>query len=514
MLRVSFFRIIVVAIVLLGSVLLLLPNLLDRQSVSFLPASIQQLQLRLGLDLQGGSSLLLEVDEAAVRQSRMETLEGHVRTALRSEKYGYRDLKAGSDTVRFTLREDYNPGDAEQLLRKEIAEIIIEREGRVFQIGFDQLRWDNELKQVIGQTIEVIRRRVDETGTNEPTIQQQGRLRILVQLPGLDDPERLKNLLGRTAQMNFHLVDSRGLQGTRPFPGSMALSNADDGNLIAVQRRVMVSGEHLEDSQATFQDNQPVVSFRFNQTGGQRFGRVTADNVNERLAIVLDGTVISAPNINEPILGGSGIIQGSFSVAEAQDLSLLLRAGALPAPINIIEERTVGPTLGADSLSGGKWAASIGLALVAALMIASYGVFGLLAIVALAANLLLLVALLSALQATLTLPGLAGIALTIGMSVDANVLIFERIREELRNGKSPPSAINSGFDKAFVTIVDANITTLIAAVCLYIFGLGAIRGFAVTLTFGILASMFTAILFTRLMIVLWYNRVRPKQMVI
>ena len=513
MLRVSFFRIILVAIVLSGSALLLLPNFLDRQSTSFLPASIQQLQLRLGLDLQGGSSLLLEVDEAAVRQSRMETLEGHVRTALRSEKYGYRELKSNSEAVSFTLRPDYDLAEAEKLLHKDITEITILREDRTFRIGFDQTRWDKELKQVIGQTIEVIRRRVDETGTNEPTIQQQGRLRILVQLPGLDDPERLKNLLGRTAQMNFHLVDSRGLQGKRPYPGSIALPDTD-GNLMAIQRRVMVSGEHLEDSQATFQDNQPVVSFRFNQTGGQRFGRATADNVNERLAIVLDDTVISAPNINEPILGGSGIIQGSFSPAEVQDLSLLLRAGALPAPINIIEERTVGPTLGADSLSGGKWAASIGLALVTALMIASYGVFGLFAIIALAANLLLLLALLSALQATLTLPGLAGIALTIGMSVDANVLIFERIREELRHGKTPPSAINSGFDRAFVTIVDANITTLIAAVCLYVFGLGAIRGFAVTLTFGILASMFTAILFTRLMIVVWYNRFRPKKMAI
>ncbi|NQY82304.1 MAG: protein translocase subunit SecD [Alphaproteobacteria bacterium] len=514
MLKVSLFRVILVAVVLLGALLVMIPNTFDRQSLHFLPASIQQMQLRLGLDLQGGSSLLLEVDEDAVRESRMETLEGQVRTALRAEKLGYRGLQYSAANVRFTLRDDHNAEESERLLQREIAEVVVNRDGMNFTLGFSEPHWEAELHQIVEQTIEVIRRRVDETGTNEPTIQQQGRLRILVQLPGLDDPERLKNLLGRTAQMNFHLVDPRGLQGKRAFPGSLALPMADDGTLIAIERRVIVSGEHLEDSQATFQDNLPVVSFRFNQNGGQRFGHVTANNVNERLAIILDNTVISAPNIDEPILGGSGIIRGGFSLTQAQDLALLLRAGALPAPIAIIEERTVGPTLGADSLSSGKWAASVGLALVAALMIATYGLFGLLAIIALTVNLVLLMAMLSVLQATLTLPGLAGIALTIGMSVDANVLIFERVREELRNGKSPPASINSGFDKAFVTIIDANITTLIAAVCLYVFGLGAIRGFAVTLTFGIIASMFTAILLTRLMVVLWHNRVRPKQMTI
>lgn len=513
MLKFSLFRVAFVAVVIFGSGISLLPTFVPA-SHSFLPASLQQLTLRLGLDLQGGSSLLLEVDEKAVRERRMETLEGGVRTALRHEKYGYRDLRFSDQGVTFDLRGDFRVDDVERHLRRELPDVLVESQDKRFTLLFSEERWQFELQQVLQQTVEVIRRRIDETGTNEPSIQQQGRLRILVQLPGVDDPERLKKLLGRTAQMNFHLLDPRGLQNGRAHPGSVVMPMADGSGNVAVQRRVMVSGEHLEDAQTTFEQNAPVVSFRFNQTGGQRFGRVTADNVDQRLAIVLDKTVISAPNINEPILGGSGIIQGGFTVSSAQDLALLLRAGALPAPVTILEERSVGPTLGADSLEAGEQAAIVGLAAVSLLMIACYGLFGLLAIIALFINLVLLMAMLSMLQATLTLPGLAGIALTIGMSVDANVLIFERIREELRAGKSPPSAINTGFDRAFITIVDANLTTLFGAVCLYVFGLGAIRGFAITLTFGIIASMFSAIMMTRLMVVLWHNRARPKHMTI
>jgi preprotein translocase subunit SecD len=271
----------------------------------------------------------------------------------------------------------------------------------------------------------------------------------------------------------------------------------------------MVSGENLVDAQATFQDNQPVVSFRFDSVGARRFGDATRDNVGRRFAIVLDNKVISAPVIREPILGGSGIISGSFSVESAQDLALLLRAGALPAPLNILEERTVGPGLGADSIKAGGIACLIGAILVMGFMIAAYGLFGMFANLALIVNVLLIISAMSILQATLTLPGIAGIVLTMGMAVDANVLIYERIREETRNGRGPVMAIDAGFRRAFGTILDSNLTTVIAAALLFQFGTGPVRGFAVTLTIGIMASMFTAIMLTRLMVVTWLRRRRP-----
>jgi preprotein translocase subunit SecD len=338
-------------------------------------------------------------------------------------------------------------------------------------------------------------------------------------MPGIDDPERIKRLLGQTAKLNFHLVNESAsvsevvASGNVPVD-SMLLYEDDGGQQVpyVVLREVVVSGERLVDAAATTQDGRPIVSFRFDAQGGQIFGRVTTENVNRRLAIVLDDKVVSAPNIQSPILQSSGIITGSFTVQETVDLALVLRAGALPAPLEILEERTVGPGLGADSIAAGKLASIVGFVAVVVFMIASYGLFGIMATVALVFNLALILALLSVLGATLTLPGIAGIVLTIGMAVDANVLILERIKEEARNGRPPISAVDAGYKRALTTIIDSNLTTLIAALLLFNFGSGPIKGFAVTLSMGIVSSMFTAIMLTRLLMVIWLRRKRPSKL--
>jgi preprotein translocase subunit SecD len=372
----------------------------------------------------------------------------------------------------------------------------------------------------VDQSIEIIRRRIDETGVREPTIQRQGEERILVQLPGIDDPDRIKDLLKKTAKMTFHLIDETtsvtdALAGRVP-PGSVLMMSDQETDAsgepipYVVRKRVVVGGDTLVSAQSSFQENQPVVSFRFDSIGTRKFGEVTQENVGQRLAIVLDGKVISAPVIREPILGGSGVISGRFTVQETIDLALLLRAGALPADLTILEERTVGPDLGADSIRAGEIAAAIGLLAVIFFMALYYGLFGLFSAVALILNLIIIVGLLSLLQATLTLPGIAGIVLTLGMAVDANVLIFERIREEARGGKTPVAAMDAGYRRALTTIIDANVTTLIAAILLYNFGSGPVKGFAVTLGIGIVTSMFTAMMVTRLLSVVWLRRRRPK----
>ena len=368
----------------------------------------------------------------------------------------------------------------------------------------------------VEQSIEIIRRRLDPDGTKEPIIQRQGLERILVQLPGVDDPERVKRLLGRTARLTFQLVDTRitaqeARQSGRVPPGSVLLEGAkpEDPSYV-VERRVMVSGDMLDQASASFdQQSRPAVTFQLNALGGKKFGRVTGENIGRPFAIVLDGKVVSAPVIQSQIFT-NGQITGNFSVEETQELSLILRAGALPAPLIVLEERSVGPGLGADSIAAGKIAAIVGMVLVIVYMFVSYGLFGLFADIALCVNIILILAALSALQATLTLPGIAGIVLTMGMAVDANVLIFERIREEVKAGRSVRAAIEAGYDRAISTIIDSNLTTLFAALFLFIFGSGPIKGFAVTLSLGIITSMFTAILVTRLIITLYVNRTRPK----
>ena len=373
------------------------------------------------------------------------------------------------------------------------------------------------LSSAIGAAMEIVRRRVDALGTTEPTIQRQGDKRILVQVPGFDDPQKLKSLLEDPGVLNFQMVDETinpidAVRNGTP-PGSK-LYQSTEGPTIAyvLEERVVVSGEDLVDAQPGFDQrtNEPIVTFRFNASGALRFGEVTQENVGQRFAIVLDGKVISAPVIREPIRGGSGQISGNFTVESANNLSILLRSGSLPAPLTIIEERTVGPSLGADSIAAGKLAAIFGLIGVLIFISIAYGQFGLYANVALLINIALIVGVLSLLQATLTLPGIAGIVLTMGMAVDANVLIFERIREELRNGKTVINAIESGYSRALGTILDANITTLIAALVLFWLGSGPVRGFAITLSIGIITSVFTAFTLTRWLVSWWVRSRRSK----
>ncbi|MFQ5955262.1 MAG: protein translocase subunit SecD [Kiloniellales bacterium] len=496
------------------------PNLMFDEEPEDLPFWVPHKQVTLGLDLQGGSHLLLEVDTAAVIRERLEGVVDSLRTTLRRQKIGYTGLGVDGEKAVFRVRDPAQADEAGRLAGELDPTLVVEEVADgAFTVAYEKSAAQSQKQSAVEQSIEVVRRRVDEFGTVEPTIQRQGTDRILVQVPGLQDPERLKAIIGKTAKLTFRFVDedaslADALRGRVP-PGSEVLPSDEVGpdgqprDRYVVRKRVMVSGETLIDSQPTYQEGQPVVSFRFDSVGARRFGDATRKNVGRLFAIVLDNKVISAPVIREPILGGSGIISGRFLVQEAQDLALLLRAGALPAPLVILEERTVGPGLGQDSIDAGKIAAVIGLIFVAAFMVVTYGLFGLMADVALMFNIALIVAILSVMPATLTLPGIAGIVLTMGMAVDANVLVFERIREEVRIGRTPINAIDAGYERALKTIIDSNLTTLFAAIILFLLGSGPISGFAVTLMIGICTSMFTAIMVTRLMVVTWLRATRP-----
>jgi len=498
------------------------PNFLDRQTAEALPDFLPKQQINLGLDLQGGSHLLLEVKTSVVVNEHLESLVDSIRSELRTARIRYSGLGKTANGVAVTIKDADRMQEAYDLVRGLDTgfEHALSDSGVITMVMSEKTLQDRSIAAV-EQSIEIVRRRIDETGVREPTIVRQGDDRILVQVPGLDDPERLKRLLGKTAKLTFHLLDEKAsmaeaLAGRVP-PGTNFLPSQNDVDplgqprMYLVKKRVMVGGDTLVDAQPSFdqRNNEPVVNFRFDPVGAKRFGDVTMKNVNKPFAIVLDNKVISAPVIREPILGGSGQISGGFSVAEANDLSLLLRAGALPAPLTVLEERSVGPGLGADSIEAGKLAFVLGLVGVIVFMAIYYGRFGVFADVALIMNMAIIAALLSTLQATLTLPGIAGIVLTIGMAVDANVLIFERIREEYKAGRGVMSSVDAGYKRAFVTIVDANVTTLIAAVLLFAFGSGPVQGFAVTLAIGILSSMFTAIWFTRLIVAIWLRRARP-----
>jgi preprotein translocase subunit SecD len=507
--------VVIAAVVLLGTALAAV-NLIPAERLQSLPAWVGDRQVNLGLDLQGGSHILLQVDTAALIRERMDSVVDAARDVLRGARIPYDGLGAAASEAAVTIREGSRVEEARRLIAESDRDLVITvADGGRLVLRLSEEGMRQRQAAAVEQSIEIIRRRIDATGVREPSIQRQGSDRVLVQLPGVDDPERIKALIGKTAKMTFHLVDDQGVSGgqapvgTTLLPMREARGGAEGQRRIAVRKRVVVSGENLVDAQPTFQGGEPVVSFRFDTAGGKRFGDVTTQNVGKLLAIVLDGEVISAPRIREPILGGSGIITGSFAVAEARDLALLLRAGALPAPLSILEERTVGPALGADSIAAGKVASVVGLILVAVFMVAAYGLFGLFAVAALIMNMILIIAALSLLQATLTLPGIAGIVLTIGMAVDANVLIFEHIREESSLGKPILSAIEAGFARALTTIVDSNLTTLFAGLLLYFLGSGPVRGFGVTLSIGIVTSMFTALTVTRLLVATWVNRARP-----
>jgi protein-export membrane protein SecD len=504
-------------------VLLAIPTFLTQETRDSLPGWVPKQAINLGLDLQGGSQLLLEVDFNAYMREQLTNLVDEIRTKLREQKVGYRGLTVADGKVNFSVREEDSGVDIEKLLHQLSPDLEISKKDAVnYQVEFGD-QWQKVSRQhVLEQSVEIVDRRVNETGTREPIIQRQGESRILLQVPGLADPEHLKQLLGRTAKMTFHLLDEsagqedieRGIvsPGTRVVVGDERASHDGQPRKYAVLSHVELSGDMLVDANATYdnQNNEPVVAFRLNATGARKFGEITAANIGKPFAIVLDNKVITAPVIRTAILGGSGVISGGFTTQTAHDLALLLRAGALPAPLKIVEERSVGPSLGADSIAAGTKASVIGIGLVIGFMILFYGLFGLFADIAMVINAFMTLALLALFDATLTLPGIAGIVLTVGMAVDANVLIYERMREELRAGKSPYAAIEDGFRLAFATIFDSHVTTLVAALILFEFGTGTVKGFAVTLAVGIVCSLYTAVLVTRLMVVLWLQWKRPK----
>ena len=518
-------KIILVLLVCVWGVIYAAPNAVPEDTVAGwqeeVPGWLPVRQINLGLDLQGGAQILLRVEYTTLIGERLEAIVSGLRRGLVDAQIRYVDLGVEGDAATFRLLDpDANLAAARNIAAElEEGTTITSGDDGTVSVRFDEAAIEVLRADAVTRSIEIVRRRIDELGTTEPVIQRQGGDRILVQVPGVDDPERIKELLGQTAKLTFQMVDHDTPVGEaeagRLPPGSILLPDAQVGPTgepvarYVVRRQIGVAGDSLIDAQATFQDGVPVVSFRFDGLGARQFADITTANVNRSFAIVLDDAVISAPRIRTPITGGRGIIEGGFTVQSATDLALLLRAGALPAPLTVMEERSVGPGLGADSIAAGEIAAVIGFAAVVVFMALTYGLFGLMANVALIINLTIILAALSALQATLTLPGIAGIVLTVGMAVDANVLIFERIREEIRNGRSPISAIDAGYSRALTTIVDSNLTTLIAAVLLFAMGSGPVRGFAVTLSLGILSSMFTAIMVTRLMVVTWLRRTRP-----
>jgi preprotein translocase subunit SecD len=518
-------RTLVLAVCALG-LLYAAPNFMADETAqwiqSWMPDGGPGKRIRPGLDLQGGSYLLFDVKAGGVVVERLDANVDAVRKALLDARVRYRPRpQVQGDAIVFGILEPERAAEVESLMRGVDPDMVVEAgDDGMFRMRFTEQAVIEIQRRVIEQSIEIVRRRIDETGTLEPLIQRQGPSRILVQLPGVDDKDlqRIKDLLEKTAKLTFRFVsDKMSVEEAHRSgvpPGYEIVPSDDDFQRdYLLERRVIVSGGNLVDAQPTFDENNlPAVSFRFDAVGGQKFGKATQDNVGRLFAIVLDGKVISAPRIRTAILGGSGIITGNFTTQSAGDLALLLRAGALPADLVIIEERSVGPGLGRDSIEAGKIASTIGMIAVVVFMVIAYGLFGALADVALLFNIVLIIAALSALQATLTLPGIAGIVLTIGMAVDANVLIFERIREEVRAGRSPMNAVDAGYKRALTTIIDANLTTLIAASLLFMFGSGPVKGFAVTLMIGIVTSMFTAIMVTRLIVATWLRRRRPAEL--
>ena len=539
MLQIALWKRIIIWLLCIGGLLIALPNafysrvetfndakLLNDTSdkwPSFLPSSL----VNLGLDLRGGAHLLAEVQVSDVYEQRMAALWPDARDILRAErsKVGTIRLQKGkSDELRIKLSNPTEIGTGINLLKalaKPVSSV-----GGIGKLDLDVVSEDDEIivrlsdaerratdDRTMQQALEIIRRRIDEVGTREPTIQRQGSERILIQVPGIGSASELKQLIGTTAQLTFQpVIAARVNSGSLAGSGQELLPAIDDpSEFYLLDAGAVVTGEELVDAQPSFDQNgRPAVNFRFNPSGARKFGDYTAENIGNPFAIVLDNEVISAPTIQSHIPGGSGIITGSFTIEESTELAILLRAGALPAGLTFLEERTIGPELGADSIQAGKVACIVAFGAVLLFMAASYGLFGLFANLALLINVGLIFGLLSGIGATLTLPGIAGIVLTIGMAVDANVLIFERIREELVSAKGPARAIELGYEKAMSAILDANITTFIAAIILFVMGSGPVRGFSITLGLGIITSVFTAIFVTRLLVVMWFERRRPK----
>jgi preprotein translocase subunit SecD len=511
----------------------MLPNFVSEQTIKSWPAWAQR-RLVLGLDLQGGSYILLEVDRNDIRKQRLDNLREETVRTLREAKMTWANAPAvRGASVEVRLREGADLAAALVKLRGLSQPLggvlqgngmrtldVADAGGGVIRLTPTEAAMTERTRQTIDQSVPIIERRINELGLVEPTVQRQGIDRILVEVPGLGDPARLLEILGKTAKLEFRLVDTsvnaqEAAQGRAPSDSEVLYEKQPGGERVpvVVKKQVMVEGGDLTDAQASFDQRtgEPIVNFKFNSAGAKKFGRVTQENVGRPFAIILDNEVISAPVIREPIIGGSGQISGNFNVESANNLAILLRAGALPAKLTVIEQRVVGPGLGADSIKAGERASITGALLVVVFMLLTYGLLGLFANIAVAVNVAMILGVLSFLSATLTLPGIAGIVLTVGIAVDSNVLIYERIREEVRNGRSAITAIDAGFKRALDTILDSNITTFIAAAVLFFIGTGPVKGFAVTLGIGILTSLFTAFTLTRLIMAWWVRMVRPQR---
>ncbi len=536
------------------AVLFALPNVLPASILDHLPGWYQQSRINLGLDLRGGAHFLLEADLRSVLAERLTNLSDSVRAELRKQQVGFKDVTVeGGNAVVVTLRDEAQRAKAVEAIHTVDPSLAVSGSGEVIRLAYSEQDLFRRKKEVIDQSIEILRRRVDETGTIEPTIVRQGDDRILLQMPGIKDTTELKRKINQTAKLTFHLVNedvaASGQSAPATLPPTTFLVPTREGmqqlratspkawdeiqnanpklspeqicrryqpQCLPVFKRVVVGGEDLDDAKATFEQQQggrPIISFTFNSAGGRAFCAATRANIGKRLAIQLDNEIISAPVVQSAICGGSGIITGSFTTQQTQEQALLLRSGALPATLSIIEERTVGADLGADAIHSGTIAAMVGTALVILFMLAVYGpLFGGFASLAMMVNMLLVFAGMSVLGASLTLPGIAGLVLTVGMSVDSNVLIYERVREEKENGRSPFSALATGYERALTAVIDSNLTALIAGVLLFGFGSGPIRGFATSLTLGLLTHLFTATIFTRMLLSTWVRWRRPTEL--
>ena len=528
MINVSRWKVIVVVLATLFGIVFTAPNLLPADVRAGLPAWVPSRTLNLGLDLQGGSSLLYEVDVQALRAEKLTNLTEDARTALTKEQIAFTGLGVVGGEVNVRITDPAQVQPAAKVLRESVGAPLAGapggREAAVsllpdqrIRIAFVGAALESQAAKAVDQSIEVIRRRIDALGTKEPDIRRQGAGRIMIAAPGESDPQKLRDIIGKTAKLTFQMVDEtadpREAQQGRVPPGSMIVPSEEGGAPFeVVRRRAFANGEQLVDAQGTFdqQSAQPVVSMRFNAKGAKGFGETTTNNVGKRFAIILDNKVISAPRINGPIPGGSGIITGNFTVDSANQLAILLRAGALPAPLKVQEQRTVGAELGADSIRAGAISLAIGAVAIIVFIILAYGLFGVFAAIALIVNVLLIVGVMSCFQATLTFPGIAGLILTLAVAVDANVLIYERIRDEAHAGRLPIMALEHGFSRALVSIIDANITSAISALIMLWVGSGPVRGFALTLLIGVVTSVFTAVLITQLLIGWWFRATKPK----
>ncbi|MCQ2571386.1 MAG: protein translocase subunit SecD [Alphaproteobacteria bacterium] len=509
-------KIAIICIALFG-MLLAVPTLVP-SSAKYFPSWIKPIPL--GLDLKGGAQLLLEVDTPVMMKEKNAQLYDEVRSAMIDRDKGvirFSDLRNTGNEINITIREDNMISKAKGRLRSVLGNNVgITSNGKTLTISYTAKARDEMISDAMSRSIEIVRRRIDALGTKEPSIQSQGGKYILVQLPGVDNPEHIKELIGQTAKMTFHLVNenitNEQLASNHAPSGTQFLPYMDNpSQIVPVYSRVEVSGDSLKNSEASFdQNNMPVVTTEFDSSGARRFAKLTTEHVNERFAIVLDGKVLSAPTIREPIPGGRGQISGGFTLQGAKDLAVLLRSGALPAPLIVIEERTVGAGLGADTIATGKVGAVVGVVFILIYMLLMYGLFGLIADVVLIVNLMMIVGVSALFGATLTLPGIAGIVLTLGMAVDANILPFERIRDEVKSGAPTLRAVDYGFNRSTKTVMDGELTNLICALILFQFGAGPIRGFAVTLSIGVMTTLFTCLLLSKV-IIDWYMNGKSKK---